>query len=551
MKKVSLSIVTLLLCFVCLFSVACGGPRGDSESVGGSSSGGGDSSVSNSINYNGTININLPTSEFVYEDVALKKVAAEYMSMHPETTINVEQWTSATYKDNLDSQFTGGAQITSADIVQTLLISNTYLTTKMVDYSSYLVKKNPYSDNKVWKDTLEEEAYPLSLDRSGIYSLNYTTSQSFFFYNKDLWRQAGLVNADGTDKIPATWDELVTFCQQIEEKTSAKEAISLSGATYTTGAMSWLLNIYTDQYYRSIVENCHAVAGDYCYDPDIDSDWSYDPADKNNDSPSKYTLNSLRFYKMLMENEAGPNDAKYKAMLKNLKKVIPSHVQSTFVSDNHYQASNHFWAGEAALVYNTTDFFNTYKNIFADGGMYTEKFDVGFFEAPPMTGSGEEAPDCDTVRSVGGAVGYYGVVKKDKEHNDLVMDFMMFWGSKRGQDIYNASLKSQQAYIGGASLIKNVDTPEDILPSKDYAFPGLCHNNPMGQFFGNVVSMNGALSAYQMYESLTKNLFNDDSTIDKYCSNLTKAIQAGIPIYFQGLGWQKNAYDTPEKAPTI
>ena len=58
------------------------------------------------------------------------------MSMHPETTINVEQWTSATYKDNLDSQFTGGAQITSADIVQTLLISNTYLTTKMVDYSS-------------------------------------------------------------------------------------------------------------------------------------------------------------------------------------------------------------------------------------------------------------------------------------------------------------------------------------------------------------------------------------------------------------------------------
>ena len=123
MKKVSLSIVTLLLCFVCLFSVACGGPRGDSESVGGSSSGGGDSSVSNSINYNGTININLPTSEFVYEDVALKKVAAEYMSIHPETTINVEQWTSATYKDNLDSQFTGGAQITSADIVQTLLIS--------------------------------------------------------------------------------------------------------------------------------------------------------------------------------------------------------------------------------------------------------------------------------------------------------------------------------------------------------------------------------------------------------------------------------------------
>ena len=119
---------------------------------------------------------------------------------------------------------------------------------------------------------MEEEAYPLSVDRSGIYTMNFTTNMSFFFYNKEVWRQAGLTNADGTDKVPATWDELLEFCAQIEQNTQGKTPFVAGGATYTTGAMSWLLNMYGDQYYRGIADDVHAIAGDYCYDPDIDAD---------------------------------------------------------------------------------------------------------------------------------------------------------------------------------------------------------------------------------------------------------------------------------------
>lgn len=207
------------------------------------------------IDYNGTININLPIKDYPFEDIALKAVAEAYMDKHPETDVKVEGQTSSTYKDWLDSQFAGGSSVTDADIVQTLLISNAYLTTKMVDYSSYLVKPNPYNQNKSWKDTMEEEAYPLSTDRSGIYTLNFTTNMSFFFYNKTLWKQAGLTNADGTDKAPKTWDELLEFCAQIESNTQDKVPFAVGGATYTTGAMSWLLNIYGDQYYRGIADD--------------------------------------------------------------------------------------------------------------------------------------------------------------------------------------------------------------------------------------------------------------------------------------------------------
>jgi lipoprotein len=538
MKKLSALLLSALLLLGAFAAfTGCGGGEDNPPDI-----------TTDKIDYNGTININLPIKDYPFEDIALKAVARAYMDKHPETDVKVEGQTSSTYKDWLDSQFAGGSSVTDADIVQTLLISNAYLTSKMVDYSSYLVKPNPYNQNKSWKDTMEEEAYPLSTDRSGIYTLNFTTNMSFFFYNKSLWKQAGLTNADGTDKAPKTWDELLEFCAQIESNTQEKVPFAVGGATYTTGAMSWLLNIYGDQYYRGIADDIHAVAGDYCYDPDIDADWTLDITDKNNDAPSNYTANMLRFYAALMDNEITPKDAKYQAMITNLKKLIPVYCQDNFISNNYYQAEELFWGGNAAMVYNTTDFFNTYKQIFAQRPD-AEKFEIGFFPAPPMTGTGDAKPDADTVRSVGGAVGWYGVVKKDKKQNDLVMDFMMFWGSKEGQDIYNQSLKEQGAYISGNSLVKDVDTPAEIYPAKEYEFPGLCHNNPVGQFFGNLASMNG--SSYQMFEALCKNVFNGDITVVRFGEQLTKAFQNDIPTYFTQMGWKSDAYLTPEKDPKL
>lgn len=534
MKKI------LAIALSCLFAVsfaACGDtgnvvtPPGDNTT----------------IDYKGTINVNLPTKDFSYEDNALKAVAEAYREKHPEVTINVQPWESSTYKDKLDSQFAGGDAVTDADIVQTLLISNTYATTKLVDFSDYLVKKNPYAENRVWKDTMSSDAYPLSTDRSGVYSLSFTSTMSLFFYNKEIWRQAGLTNADGTDRVPATWDELVEFCGIIADQTS-KTPFTVGGATYTTNAMSWLTNIYTDQYYRSAVEQFHAVAGDYCYDPDIDAGWKLDVSDPDNDSVSAYTLNMLRFLSAINEGEIGPADAKYQAMMNNFKKLIPTYTQTNFTSNNYYQAEELFWSGDACLVYNTSDFFNTYKQLFASRPE-ANQFEIGFFLAPPMTGTGDAKPDADYVRSVGGAYGYYGVVKKDKAHTDLVMDFMMFWGSVEGQSIYNESLVAQGAYTSGGSLINGVDVPESIYPAKAIAFPGLCHNNPMGNHFGNLCAMNGTVG--QSWNLYCKQFFDGNIDAAAFGDRLSKALKSGIPDYLSSLGWRTDALTDVSKNPLL
>lgn len=543
MKKIACTLLALTATFA---FCACGGKGGPNNP-------GGTNPPADTINYNGTINVNLPTKDFPYENDALVAVAKAYTDLHPETTINVQQKDSSTYKDWIDSQFAGGDTVTEADIVQTLLISNTYMSTKLVDYSDYLVKANPYNGNQIWKDTMSADAYPLSQDRTGYYSLSYTSTMSMFFYNKTLWRNAGLTDENGNDKVPKTWDELVEFCAQIKEYTSATP-FAAGGQTYTTNAMSWLTNIYTDQYYRSVVEAIHAVPGDYCYDPDIDKSWKFDVTDKDNDSASAQTTNMLRFLRGINEGDFGPEDAKYKAMITNFKKLIPTYTQTSFTSNNYYQAEELFWSGDAALVYETSDFFNTYKQIFAarpELSATGKNFDMGFFLAPPMTGEGASAPDANYVRSVGGAYGYYGVVQKDKAHNDLVLDFMMFWGSKQGQDIYNAAMEQSKAYVSGASLIKGVTVSDKIFPANNIEFPGLCHNNPMGNHFGNLCALNGP--AAQSYNYLTRQVFDASSnmTVESYCRQLAKALKDNMPDYLSSLGWRADCLDNVSKTPNI
>lgn len=536
-------VCTLLAVSTALAFCACGGNTSDNiPSTPGDQTTG-------IIDYNGTININLPTKDFPYENNALVAVANAYTALHPETKIVVQQKDSSTYKDWIDSQFAGGDTVTETDIVQTLLISNTYQRSKLVDFSDYLVKTNPYSSGVVWKDSMRSDAYPLSQDRTGIYSLSYTNTMSLFFYNKTLWKNAGLVDAEGNDLVPETWDELVSFCQRIKEYTSAVP-FAAGGQTYTTNAMSWLFNIYCDQYYRGVVETTHAVAGDYCYDPDIDATWKYDATDKDNDSPSVYTNNMLRFLRGINEGEFGPSDAKFKAMMENFLKLIPTYTQSNFTSNNYYQAEELFWSGKAALVYETSDFFNTYKQIFT-ARPDAEQFDIGFFLAPPMTGEGDTAPDADYVRSVGGAYGYYGVVKKDKAHTDLVLDFMMFWGSKQGQDVFNKSMEDNGAFVSGSSLINGVEIPESIFPAKDIEFPGLCHNNPMGNLFGNMCALNG--SAAQSFNYLTRQVFDSSSslTVSKYGDQLAKALKDYMADYIASLGWKENCLENVSKTPNI
>lgn len=50
--------------------------------------------------------------------------------------------------------------------------------------------------------------------------------------------------------------------------------MSFGGSKSSMGMpLSWLIRIYSDQYFRDFAEIAHSADGDYTYDPDVDADW--------------------------------------------------------------------------------------------------------------------------------------------------------------------------------------------------------------------------------------------------------------------------------------
>ncbi len=69
-------------------------------------------------------------------------------------------------------------------------------------------------------DSLNKDLIDMTSDENGrIYSLPQTAYAQGVMINKDLFKQAGLVNDDGTVKVPKTFEELAEYAAQIKEKT--------------------------------------------------------------------------------------------------------------------------------------------------------------------------------------------------------------------------------------------------------------------------------------------------------------------------------------------
>ena len=71
-----------------------------------------------------------------------------------------------------------------------------------------------------WLDSMSDSVRSLLSDENGrVYGIPRDAYSLGLYINMDLFEQAGLVNDDGTPQYPKTWDEMITVCQTIREKT--------------------------------------------------------------------------------------------------------------------------------------------------------------------------------------------------------------------------------------------------------------------------------------------------------------------------------------------
>lgn len=518
----------------------------------------------------GTINIYLPMGQ--KEEVAFTAMVNEYMKENTGVTVNLITENSAnisTYNQALSTQLSKDTSDITYDIVVNNSVTQYFSDNKFVDFGNYLSQENPYADDQVWSEVLMEPAYRSNGTNGEVYSLSFESNQMVFFYNKDIFRRAGLTD-DGTSEgepvTPKTWDELVEFAKKISETTQeGKEnekyigfAISGNTESFQSTYMGWLIRIYADQYFRGLINDVRAQENDYCYNARIDKDWQYKPYPSDytgvseeeafqlaisNDSPSNVTANDVRVLSMLMNDEVGPNTPKYKDLLNNLLKLIPAYTNENFFSCDQGTALSYFWNGQAGIYFGGADILKDYMQYF-EGSL-----DIGFFYCPPMEQSLSDpagAPDVTITRGLGGPQGFYGIINKSQKQSNLCVDFMMYWASPAGQKVIFDSYLEQNWYINGSLYINGLDIPDEIFPAKDIIFQGECDLNPVQIVARGLGAEPQSIRAFQ---TNIVSLFKAEQTIDEYATKMQESLKRYVSAYCALKGYDSECYKNPERNP--
>ena len=293
--------------------------------------------------------------------------------------------------------------------------------------------------------------------------------------------------------------------------------------------MGWLAQIYVDQTTRSQVEIIRAQEGDYCYDPDVDGKFVYDPTDPHNDdTPANVNVNSLRYWKGFLKDGTIRADSDgMKTVWSNFAKIFPTYAGGeNFFGTDANNAKTMFYQGKAAIYLSGSWFFGDYLNTMAsidageavtigDGDAAVEleglkKFALGTFAMPSMEGEGIEAK----ARTIEVATGFLSAIKKDIDHDEMVVDFLKFYTSSEGYSIFLEALIENGGVPDGLPLVKGVELEGELAEMfANIEYIGNCQKGFCQALARGIGDNQEALRAWYGY---SMDLLNGKITVDEW-----------------------------------
>jgi ABC-type glycerol-3-phosphate transport system substrate-binding protein len=508
--------------------------------------GGGQQNSASAANRTITINTGASTGA----EAGWQAVAQTYMKLHPDVTVVVDLKPDEGYGDWVQNIFTTANP--TADIIGINMAGAT-AAGKAINFLEYADQKSPYSNGK-WTDQFNFATQTRNLAKGEWHSLSLYSVKVFWLYNKDIFAKVGV-------EPPKTWDELIAVCQKLQA--AGYQPISLAGDynSFWSGAMGWLAQGYADQTTRSLINVYRAQPGDYCYDPDIDGVWKYNPLDGYNDDPVVVTTNPVRVYKAIAEGQFAPDSQGMRTVWQNIAKVFPVYAGGDAFFGT-LDATPLFYQGKAAMTINGGWTLMQFRKdmakiasgqtIESDGKAISgvSRFELGTFDWPTMDGPGIEAP----VRSLEGTVGFLGAVKKDRAHDNLVVDFLMYFSSKEGQSVFlNAAIANDYG-LNGPSLVYGVELPPDIQST----FDSLPMVGGFGKSYGSVLARGMKAGneggdiheSYRVFYDYSYNYLSGRTTVDQWLVSHKANVMRYLDQAMMGIGISRNDLNNPQNAPT-
>lgn len=482
----------------------------------------------------------------------VQAVIDAYETVNPKVDVEYKAVSSDDYKSYLETSLSSD-DLSSCpfDIVFNNRIPSFLNTKKFVDYSQYLYEETAYNGNQIWADTLDPSAYTATGAKGEIFRLSFQNTQVAFAYNKDIIDEVGVDPSEFE-----TWDGFVGACEKIAARGYTPLALGGDMESFSGRQMAWIMNVYVDQYFRSVAETVHSQPQDYNYDERIDSVWEYTPyptitegmteeeiaeawqASYYNDNASVYTQNELRLLKAIQNDELGPINKKYQNLLANLAQVLPKYTLPNFTSNTSQGMIAKFFNQNAAITLQQV--YYVYNQHVQRG----KPFNLQFFDFPAMSSNQDYAelkdygPDVNYTRSYGGALGNFGIVNKNTEQTRLCIDFMKFWSSPQGLSADFAMREALGAPLLNTPLVKGVEIPKSLLHGYEpLPFKGSPNSNPALKFSIGLSGESYSQAAYQRYVISLFETTPTYSSISSFATRMQNDIKTNMYNYLANRGY--------------
>lgn len=478
--------------------------------------------------------------------------AKGYMEKHPKVKVIVDLKPTEGYGDWVKNQLSNSNP--TSDIINGNMAGSA-TDGKLINWLEYMSNTSSYSSG-AWKDQFNFSLQVVNQAKQRLDTLSLESVQVMWFYNKSVFEKVGVTP-------PTTWKDLIAVCEKIQKAGIQPLAVPGDYNSFWANQMGWLAQIYADQTTRSLINTYRAQEGDYNYDPDVDGTWKYDITDPYNDDTWKVNQNELRALNAIKDGTFKPDSDGMKTVMSQLKEVFPKYAGGdAFFGTKDPAHIQEFLTGKAAIILNGGWFFTEFKHAMdniASGKEVTagadktvisgvQNFEMGSFPNPSMEGAGIEAP----ARTIEVAVGFLSAVKKDKAHDDLVADFMMYYSSKEGFSKFLSAALQAGFNPNGPSLVYDVELPE--VYAKMFENVKFVGNGQKGQ--GNILAR-GAKSnkgdidpSYREWYQYTQEFFNEKISVDDWAKKHAANFKKYFPQILQNGGISENDLKNPQTAPS-
>ncbi len=460
-----------------------------------------------------------------YYTAGEKKLAEEYMKLHPETKVTIDVIAdNDSYRTKMQTILTSEDSSNTPDIVHSnffgdvvggaaAALSQGYL----MDMSPVLDMEHPYQDGLV-RDMYDDVVLTEAKNNSGgtmMQALPFDKCGISFFYNKDAFAALGL-------SVPETWEDLLDVCAKFEEA-GYENPITVSSEA------SWIITSLSDAGFRDHEYDYMVQPGDALYDEatmPYNANFQFDENDLTCDA--FVIMSDERIAQAKLDGSIFSDASKTTwTEFAKLAKYFPDNYiagGADTITDFEMQFSPIMLSGS----WNVGLILDDLNQMPADKQFDWATFNIpGFANAPEGFGS--------TMRGLYVLGNVMGIVaKNDADHEARVLDFYLYWYSQAGAQLCYEETLSNGNYVQGPSMIKGV-TLSDTLNEK---LAGFIVKGPVKQAMSGLVGISETTEADRpLHNDLINKFVAGEIDLDTFLNGLFEIQTRFVQSQAENAGW--------------